>query len=367
MKKNIFPLLLCVLVGCVNTSQSSDDQDVVVRGDTILVNPKAVVSSKIKTIKVDTTTFAPSFSTSGVIRAIPSCYAEVSLPFDGRIVKSCVKLGQHVSKGAPLFEISSPDFFEASKNYFHAQQDMELAYKTYQREKDLLSNKVGVVKDVEEAEAIYYKAKQEVDNSAAVLRAFNIDVRKLTVGQSLTVISPIAGDIVKNTLVIGQYVKTDAEPQVLVADLDQVWVVANVRERDLPLVNQIRHVKVELAMMPGQLISGEVINVGELLDPDTRSVEVVVACDNPNHIMKPNLYGTVIFTDVAQSVLMIPNSALLQAEESAYVVKKIGPNSYKKIAVKISAADAAHSVVTSGLNIGDEIIAEGAYYLIDYK
>lgn len=367
MKKNIFPLLLCALVGCANTNQSSDSQDVVVRGDTILVNAKAVVSSKLKTIKVDTTTFAPSFSTSGVIRAIPSCYAEVSLPFDGRIVKSYAKLGQHVSKGSPLFEISSPDFFEASKNYFHAQQDMELAYKTYQREKDLLLNKVGVAKDVEEAEVIYYKAKQEFDNAAAVLRAFNIDLKKLTVGQSLTVTSPIAGDIVKNALVIGQYVKADAEPQVLVADLEHVWVVANVRERDLSLVNQIRYASVELAMMPGKLFKGEIINVGELLDPETRSVEVIVACDNVNHVMKPNLYGTVTFTDVAQHVVVIPNSALLQSEESSYVIKKIGNNSYKKIAVEISAADATHSVVLSGLKVGDEIISEGAYYLIDYK
>jgi len=367
MKKFIFPLFLCTLVGCANTNQLSDTQDVVVNGDTVIVNPQSVVSSKLQTMKVDTTTFAPSFSTSGVVRAIPSCYAEVSLPFDGRVLKSYAKLGQHVSKGSPLFEISSPDFFETSKNYFHAQQDMELSYKTYQREKDLFVNKVGVAKDVEEAEAIYYKAKQEFDNAAAVLRAFNIDLNKLTVGQSLIVTSPIAGDIVKNSLVIGQYVKTDADPQVLVADLDHVWVVANVRERDLCLVNQIRHVSVELAMMPGKFLTGEVINVGELLDSETRSVEVIVACDNPNHVMKPNLYGTVIFTDMAQSVLMIPNSALLQAEESAYVVKKIGPNSYKKIAVKISAADAAHSVVTSGLKVGDEIIAEGAYYLIDYK
>ena len=367
MKKFIFPLFLCTLVSCANTDQLAEKEDVVVSGDTIMVNPQSIVASKLKIIRVDTTTFAPSFSTSGVVRAIPSCYAEVSLPFDGRVLKSYAKLGQHVSQGSPLFEISSPDFFETSKNYFHAQQDMDLSYKTYQREKDLLANKVGVVKDVEEAEAIYYKAKQEFDNAAAVLRAFNIDLKKLTVGQSLTVTSPIAGDVVKNSLVIGQYVKTDANPQVLVADLDHVWVVANVRERDLCLVNQIRHVRVELAMMPGKFLTGEVINVGELLDPETRSVEVIVACDNPNHVMKPNLYGTVTFTDVAQPVVVIPNSSLLQAEESSYVIKKIGNNSYIKTAVEISAADAAHSVITSGLKVGDEIISDGAYYLIDYK
>ena len=48
------------------------------------------------------------FTTSGVVQAIPSNYAEVASPVSGRITKSFVRLGQKVAPGSPIFEISAP-------------------------------------------------------------------------------------------------------------------------------------------------------------------------------------------------------------------------------------------------------------------
>ncbi|MEG1909856.1 MAG: efflux RND transporter periplasmic adaptor subunit, partial [Bacteroidales bacterium] len=118
----------------------------------IMVADNAPVLQKIKTEKIKQTPYQARFSTSGVVKAIPTSYAQIATPFAGRIVRSFIRLGQSVSKGSPLFEISSPAFFETGKAYFQTKQEMEQALKSLRREKDLLANRVGVVKEMEEAE-----------------------------------------------------------------------------------------------------------------------------------------------------------------------------------------------------------------------
>ena len=76
-------------------------------------------------------------TTTGIVKAIPNKYAQIASPFAGRIIKSFVKLGQHVSVDSPIFEISSPAFFEAGKSYYHAKQEMLLAEKQMKRLEEL--------------------------------------------------------------------------------------------------------------------------------------------------------------------------------------------------------------------------------------
>ena len=61
-----------------------------------------------------------------------------------------------------------------------------------------------------------------------------------------------------------------------------------------------------------------------MLDPDTRSVEVLIECDNSTRLMKPEMYGTVKLSDREAEVIRIPTSAILQEEENMYVLVELG-------------------------------------------
>lgn len=358
-------LLLC---SCGNRNNiKSDNQDISIKNDIITVSENAPVLNKIKTQKVEKSHYQAQFSTSGMVKAIPTSYAEIATPFAGRIVRSFVRLGQNVNVGSPLFEISSPAFFETGKSYFAAKQEMEQAQKSLTREKDLYANHVGVGKDVEEAQVTYELKKQDYENAKSALKVFQVNPASMQLGEPLVVRSPIAGKVVANNIIIGQYIKEDSAPLAVVANLKKVWVVAHVKERDIRLIERLQEVEIHLSASPDEPLKGKIYHISEMLDEATRSVEVIIECDNAAGKMKPFMYGTVMLTDAQTDALLIPTAAILQQQESNYVLVAVGVRRFKKVQIDVASTVNDKSVVTSGLNAGDEVAVEGAFYLLDAK
>ncbi len=363
--------LLCLagLVTCSCTGNKTENTtpDYTVRGDTIIVSSTSPIQQKLKISTVREEAFRQNFTASGVVKAIPANYAEIASPFAGRITKTFVHLGQKIVKGSPIFAISSPSFFEAGKAYYQAKQEMVLAQKNFRRERDLFANKVGAQKDLDEAEVEYELKKKEYENALSALKVFQVNPSTLVLGQPLVVHSPISGEIVNDNIVIGQYLKEDAEPVATVADLSKIWVSANVKEKDMPLIRSLDKVQVELVSMPGKQISGRIYHISEMLNEETRSVEVLVECDNADRNIKPGMYGSVKLTDRVGSAILIPTSAILQHQEHPYVLVSTGKHSYLKREITTSVADGNRTVVLSGLKSGESVITGGAFYLIDAR
>lgn len=363
--------LLCligmVLFSCTGKQAENDSLNYTVQGDTVVVPSTSPLASKLRTTVVKEVPHQMVFTTSGVVQAIPTNYAEIASPFAGRITKSFVRLGQKVTKGSPIFEISSPTFFETGKAYYQAKQEMELALKNLKREKDLYNNKVGAQKEVEEAEVNYELKKKDYENALAALKVFQTNPEELVLGQPLIVRSPISGEVVTDRIVIGQYMKEDAEPIAIIADLNKVWVAANVKEKDMPLVRSLEKVEVSLVSMPDKMLPGTIYHISEMLNEDTRAVEVLIECDNTDRAMKPGMYGTVKLTDTATDVVLIPTSTILQQEDHAYVLVSVDKGRYVKREIVTSATDGDYSVIRAGLTPGEEVMTEGAFYLIEAR
>ncbi|GHV66573.1 cation efflux system protein [Bacteroidia bacterium] len=368
MKQIIVPICLLVIYACGNNPNGnhSDSAQYTIEEGYIVFQENSSVLQNIKIDKVVTADYQAAFTSSGTVKAIPTQYAEVATPFEGRIVHSFVHPGQKVSVGSPLFELSSPTFFEIGKTYHQEMQEMELALKNLNREKDLLKNNVGVVKDVEEAEANYELKKKDYEQALAALKVYQIDPDDRLFGQPLIVRSPIRGEVLKNDVVLGQYIKEDAAPLVIVADLNKVWVVAHVKEKDIHLLRNIADVEIELPALPNNApVKGNIYYISELLDEQTRSVEVIIECDNTGRLLKPFMYGVVKMRATAVNSMLVPNSAVLQEEDSRYVIVSEGNNRFRKVAVKVSASDEKQTIIQSGIRAGDAIVTDGAFYFIE--
>ena len=368
MRKYLYLLLIATSVSsCKQKEDAKESREFTVQGDTITVSKESSLAAKLKVDVVEPETYYPSFTTSGVVKAIPTNYAEIASPFAGRITKSLVRLGQKVAAGSPIFEISSPEFFETTKEYYQAKQEMALAYKSLKREKDLLQNKVGVEKEKEEAELNYELKKKDFENAKAALQVYRIDPAQLSLGRPLVVRSPISGEVVKSNIVLGQYLKEDAEPVAIIANLDKVWVVAHVKEKDVNLIRNLSYVDISLVALPGKAIQGKIYHISDMMDEDTRSVEVLIECSNVKRQMKPGMYGTVKLTDNPTPKILIPSSAVLQGEDNNYVLVSIGNSKYVKRRVTTVSATGETLVILSGLNAGEHVVTKGAFYLNDAR
>ncbi|MDR2765196.1 MAG: efflux RND transporter periplasmic adaptor subunit [Tannerella sp.] len=371
MKKRLSSLFcLFVCVACANRSGSDETagKTFSVEGEYITVAEQSPVLKHIKIQPVEKGDYRPSFSASGVVTAIPSQYAGIASPFAGRIVKAWVCPGQRVAAGSPVFAVSSPDFTEIGKACFQARAEMELAQKNLLRERDLLANRVGVAKEVEEIEADCEIKRTEYERALAAIQVYQVDPDSLTLGQPLVVRSPLAGEVVKSEIVVGQYIREDADALVIVADLDRVWVKAQVKEKDLPLLDCVADIRISLPALPDTLITGTIRYVGYLLDEETRSVEVMVECENRDRRMKPFMYGTVRFTGTPAPAVMAPEAAVLQGEDSRYVIVSEGKNHFRKVNVTtVPDAENHRTVILSGVGEGEAVVTEGAFYFIEAR
>ena len=102
------------------------------------------------------------------------------------------------------------------------------------RKEDLIRNGVSSQRELEEAQNALLIADKEFENASAALRVYQVDnPAEMILGQPMIVRSPIPGEVIKDNIVTGQYLKDDTEPIAIVADLSKVWIAAQVKEKDI--------------------------------------------------------------------------------------------------------------------------------------
>lgn len=358
----VISMMAAIISSCSTKGNENSTPEITVSGDTIVVSPTSSILGRIETAGVKVSDYRAQFSAPGQIKAIPAQYAEVGVPFSGRIVKSFVRPGQKVSAGQPLFQISSGDYLEICRAAFEAATESDQAERALSRAKRLHEAHMISERELEEAQADRDVKKRAAENAAATLSVFGGDMASITPGQPLTIKSPIAGTVTANNLVNGQYVRDDAEPSVIVADLGKVWVVASVKESDFGKLQGIETVDVGIESRPDTVIHGSIYHVGEILDPESRTVQLIVECDNATGVLKPNMFGTVNFTDEEAEAILINTAAVRRVDDRTYVVRSLGDNRFVNSYVEIGESVGDSTIVKSGLVPGETIVSKGAFF-----
>lgn len=359
--------LLLLLASCAPEKSKQQAADYSLSGDTILVPASSGLTAKLKLDTAAAGTFRLQSVCAGTVKAIPNFYAEIAPPFSGRVTRVLLKLGMEVKPGTPLFEMVSSDFIEAQKNYFAARAELRKAELNLKRQRDLKAHEIGSAKDLEEAQSNFDVVQKEYENNRASLKIYQVNPDKLVLGQPLVVCSPISGTVIRNELVSGHFLKSDEAPHAIIAALNKVWVVGQVKEKDIRFIHKNDLVTVEIAAYPGKQIQGKVYHVEEMVDEETRSVKVLMEFDNPNYLMKPGMYVTVNFSDTPKQTVFVSPESVFQQDSNSFVFVAAGKGKYQRRKVATGVADHGRMVVTSGLHSGEQIVAEGGFYLLGAK
>lgn len=365
MKRIILNIIILFAMSCKDNVPQDPEQEIILKNNQVTISENNPVFNKIKTEIVAEQEHSDGIVSAGTIQAIPNHYAEIASPFSGRITKSFIQLGQNVSANSPLFEILSSDYFSVQKDYTDALNDVQLAEKNYRRQQDLVKHGVGIQKELDEAETDFKNKKTSLSNASSALKVYNS--KGGGIGSPLIVRAPINGEVISNKIVNGQFLKSDADPVIIIAELSKVWISGDVKEKDIRFVNIGDHVSVKVSAYPDRNITGKVYHINEVVDESTRSIKVLIECDNPDRKLKPGMYATVNFATTPEKTVMIPIGALMQQDSSQYVWLKTGKNQFTKRSVITGEADQKMIRITSGLKTGDTIMTEGGIYMLDAK
>ena len=355
--------MVLMLSACAGNRTTEQAVDVIRHGDTVIINSNSPIMGQLEFADVELQDYSARFRTVGEVTPVAGRIAEISAPFAGRIEECEVRLGQRVERGSPIFRLSSSDYFEAGKEYFAAKSRYDVASRRYDRQSELYDNGVGSARDLEEARSEAYIARQELEQAAAVLRIFDADTASIRMGEPLTAVSPIRGEVLQCDMTIGSYVAEGDGPLAVVADLSEVWVRAFVKERYFGAVKEGDRTEVHIPSVPDKVFQGRIHYVGEMVDPDSRSLEVIVECDNPGHALKLGMFCNVLFFGAPEKAVILPATALMQESGSDFVYVSLSDGVVLRRRVVSETVSDESVRIVSGLALGDRVMTRGGIFL----
>jgi cobalt-zinc-cadmium efflux system membrane fusion protein len=286
--------------------------------------------------------------------------AALGPPVQGRVASVNVVLGDRVEKGAPLLTIHAPDIAAALAQVSETRTARMLAERNLERATLLVQRGAGSDSDRLTAETAVLQAKSEEERARSA-----IDALGGAHGSSDYVLkSPIAGIVVERNVTVGTEVNASQDqPCVTVADLANVWVIADVYEQDLSRVHVGDEASVEVFAFPGRQFSGHITYVANTLDPQTRVARARIELANPDLSLRPGMFANVHARGLADGAAEIPLSAVLARRDQFFVFVQSGQGVYAQREVRPGEQRGQHIAILSGLQPGDPVVTEGAILL----
>ena len=298
----------------------------------------------------------------------------VFTPVAGRVVGLPADLGRKIEAGAPLAEIDSPDFAQALANARTAVAAYAAADKAFTRAKELLGHGGAAAKDVEAAEAAYVAALAERDRSESVLA--NYGGRDTSTNSIYTLRSPIAGVLVDKNINPGQELRADLmlanapnlfAPLFTVSDPAKLWLQVDVAESDLPSLQTGERLEITTRAFPDRVFDGVLDKISDTLDPGTRTVKVRGVINNPDHLLKAEMYVLVDITqDSARAGALgveVSSKALFMKGDDSFVFVETSPGVFVRRQVKVGTEQDSAIPIYSGVSAGEPVVTEGALLL----
>lgn len=331
--------------------------------------PPAEPQPRIETAVVAYSPVKSVLALAGKVAYGEDRYSKISSPVQGRVLEVRVKLGDHVQAGSVLMVIDSPDITAAYSDFIKEASDLEFATRAYELAKDLYETKALPQKDLKQAENDLIKARAEFRRAKERLLSLKVpatELEKPLAEQKITarfeLKSPLAGTVVERTVTPGQSVGGDPS-QVLftVADLNTLQVVADVYERDLDLVQVAQVATVTVEAYPGLTFPAVIAAIGDIVDPNTRTIKVRAWVNNDAHKLKPEMFArlNIQVTD-GTPFLAIPKEAVLEAGGKQFVYVESAPGRFVRREVKATASATDMVRIVEGLTPGERIVVKGA-------
>ena len=177
--------------------------------------------------------------------------------------------------------------------------------------------------------------------------------------------SPVAGAVLTIDAAVGRSVEP-GDALFHVGDLDEVWLLADVYERDLAAVRTGTAMSFTVDAYGDEIFTGTIDQVGDWLDPDSRTAEVRVVVANADHRLKPNMFAKARLSLEDQEValgLALPADAVQVVEGRPSAFIEVKPGTYAARPVSVEPLPDGRARVLSGLAAGDRVVIDGAFTL----
>ena len=366
MKIKYLLIMLFVFLGaCSEKSNEAESQR---------INPNEVKASDemLQQIKIQQATKIPikrSLDIPGSIEVKQNLLARIGSPVKGRIIEISGILGQTVKQGDILALINSIELAQQQLNYIKSVQMVELKTKAYERAVLLFDADV-----VSEAQKLERKtelsaAKAEMEASKDQLFVMGMTLKEIEDIQSETqidaitsIVAKIDGKIIKKNVNVGQVVEP-TEDIFTIAELSEVWGVAQVPERQIGFLKEGDDILIDVPAYEEKHVEGKISYLGDIVDPVTRTVTIRTEIDNSHGLLKPDMLITMKVSGKEVEKVGVPVNAIVSIDDIPNVFIKIADNKFLLRPVTLGIKNKEFIHIEDGLMEGEEVVIDGAFHL----
>ncbi|WP_394251427.1 efflux RND transporter periplasmic adaptor subunit [Vibrio profundi] len=306
---------------------------------TIRIDASVENNLGVKTAQVSLEKLSPRIETVGYIAFDESRLWQTNVRVAGWVEKLYINaVGEKVKKGEVLFTLYSPELVKA-------QEELLNAYRT--QRKGLINGATErlVTLGVDRAQI-----KQIVKRGKA---SQTIDIKAID-----------NGVIASLNIREGGYL-SPSQAVISAGPLNEVWVDAEVFERQAHWIESGSSAAMTLDAVPGQTWQGEVDYVYPILDPKTRTIRMRLKFDNSNGALKPNMFANIALQPVTDEfALTIPKSSVIRSGGMSRVVLSEGDGKYRSARIEVGREAGSQVEVLQGLTEQDTVVTS-AHFMLD--
>ncbi|HFQ5436043.1 TPA: efflux RND transporter periplasmic adaptor subunit [Vibrio vulnificus] len=306
---------------------------------TVKIDPSVENNLGVKTAAVELAKLSPRIETVGYIAFDESQLWQTNVRVSGWVEKLYINaVGEQVKKGDVLFTLYSPELVKAQEELLNAKR----------------TGRDGLVKGATERLLSLGVDREQINHV----------IRRGKASQTIEIKALANGVIASLNIREGGYL-SPAQAVISAGPLNEVWVDAEVFERQAHWLTNGSQASMTLDALPGKAWQGEVDYVYPILDPKTRTLRMRLKFANPNGELKPNMFANITLQPVSDSeVLTVPKSSVIRSGGMTRVVLAEGEGKYRSARIETGREADDKIEVLQGLKQGARIVTS-AHFMLD--
>jgi len=351
----LLTIALALLIGCGNqTDEHNEHEDYPERKHSDEISELIFTSHQIehidlKTEKVEAKEVDVPLMLSGRVALNEALTAHITSRVKGRIEKVHALISDRVNKDEVLLELYSQEFLAMQSEFIQAEE----------RLKRIKEN------DTEYAttKSIYESAKKKLE----VIGLSEVEIQQLADNHTpltlLPVRSPFAGTLLSGEARLGEFVDV-GQDFFLIANLQNLWVLADVFEKDLSLIREGITGEIIPAAYPNEIYKARLTRIYDVVETSSRTIRARFEVSNSYNKLKPEMFVTVkVSSKLGGSNPKISSSAIMKGKNSAYVFVAMNDTTFQRREIIIGKETKDYTEILEGLKTGEEVVNRGTFYL----
>lgn len=280
----------------------------------------------------------------------------------GDVVSIPVELGDYVKQGQVLATVRSSEVADFQRQLLDARADLAMAEKNLQVSRELYAGKINSEKDVTAAEKELEKSKAELSRINEVYNIYH-----LKDGSIYNITAPISGFIIHKDITQNEQLRSDKSDVIFsIAQIDEVWVLANVNESYISRVEAGYEAEVRTISYPDKVFKGKVDRIFNVIDPDTKAMKILVKIHNKELLLKPEMNATVTLKySEHRELIAVPSSAVIFDKSKNWVMVFHDRHTIDTRQIEVYRQLGEVTYVSVGLKEGERVISKNGLMIYD--